>query len=136
MTVFKKQGSSIIEIDAAFDFGRMSQHHIIQLLQRYPVNDKERKELLQNYQRDSRLNSYGNCAGNDFKELNCTTGRLSSIIPQIPPNPRIGPQGTDFIVFRQSLPIWNSRNDIMQALNNHNIVIISGGTVYKLIMKK
>jgi HrpA-like RNA helicase len=63
------------------------------------------------------------------RELNCTTGRLSNIIPQIPSPPPFATGREDEItVFRKSLPIWQKRNQITESIAANRIVLISGQT--------
>ncbi|RWS31417.1 putative ATP-dependent RNA helicase YTHDC2-like protein [Leptotrombidium deliense] len=128
LTIYKSEGSSVITQDAGIAMGRISQQHTLHLLQRYPVSDKERKEL-QPFTEKERINSatHGN-VGIDSKELNCTTGRLSSVIPQVPPPVQRSSSYNDLLLFRQSLPIWSCRNNIVRAIDENNVVLISGDT--------
>ncbi|RWS15277.1 putative ATP-dependent RNA helicase YTHDC2-like protein [Dinothrombium tinctorium] len=129
LTVYKKEGSSIISKDADISLGPVSQRHTITLLQRYPVSEKEHKELqpLTEKEKPNNSNSHGTFRA-DNKELNCTTGRLSIVIPQIPPPLQNNSTTNDMIKFRQSLPIWKMRSNIMRVIAENPIVLICGDT--------
>lgn len=102
--------------------GRISQHHALSLIQRYPVTEKEKKDLTPPGERD-RINISG---FHETKELNCTTGRLSNVIPQIPNDPNF--KSTDILHSRQSLPVWQHRNQIMEVISRNSVILISGET--------
>lgn len=51
-------------------------------------------------------------------------GRLSSGIPMVPPRRC----ENEYTSFRQSLPIWSSRDEIIQMISCHQTVLISGET--------
>lgn len=55
VTVYKNEGSTIVQADAVFGFCRASQQHTINLLQRHGVNAKEKQELLPPTERDRLL---------------------------------------------------------------------------------
>ena len=58
------------------------------------------------------------------KELNRAMGRLSSGISQVPTslcNP-------DLLPFRQALPIWSLKEDIMRTINSNQVVVLVGET--------
>lgn len=130
ITAFKNS-STIISIDSSYDLSDFTQNTIKSLLQRFPVTDKERKDATHSGHSSERLatsgHSYSSFESN--RELNCTTGRLSNIIPQIPcPPPFASGRVDDMVVFRKSLAIWQKRNEVMDAISNNRIVCISGPT--------
>ena len=118
LTIYKKDDSTIISNDASFKLGRTSQTHIISLMSRYPLNERERKELLP-VERDK------NIITESEKELNCTTGKLSSIIPQVPPRNHYQ---DEFYKFRKSLPIWSFQKEIVENIASNSVVLITGET--------
>lgn len=61
LTVYKKEGSTIVQADAVFELGHTSQRHTLSLLQRFPVTPRERQELLPPTERDR---SYGQESNN------------------------------------------------------------------------
>lgn len=97
--------------------------HIVNMLQKNPVSDKERKDLI----RPAKPTSG---PLHEAKEhLNCTTGRLTSVLPQTPVAANISNQSAnDLLAFRKTLPIWNLKNDIMKAVNDNSVVMITGDT--------
>ena len=53
-----------------------------------------------------------------------TTGRLNNGVPQVPP--RRGE--SDLNQFRQTLPVFHMRQEIMAIVNSHQVSLISGET--------
>ncbi|XP_023236112.1 probable ATP-dependent RNA helicase YTHDC2 [Centruroides sculpturatus] len=117
LTVYKKEGSTIVQADAVFELGRISRQHCLNLLQRYPVSARERQELLPPTERDRLMSQ-------DARDVNRTTGRLNNGIPQIPP--RRG--DSDLFTFKQNLPIASYRDEIVQTIFCHQVVLITGDT--------
>ena len=59
------------------------------------------------------------------KELNkTTTGRLNNGVPQVPPSR----SASDLESFRQTLPVYNMKDEIVKALNENKVLLISGET--------
>uniref|UniRef100_T1JES8 RNA helicase n=1 Tax=Strigamia maritima TaxID=126957 RepID=T1JES8_STRMM len=117
LTVYKKEGSTIVQADAVFQLARVSRQHIISLLQRFPVTNKERQELLPLTERDRLLPEEGH-------EINRTTGRLNNGIPQVPP-----PRGhSELNSFRESLPVWKIKDEVINTIEQNQIVLVSGDT--------
>lgn len=119
LTVYKKEGSTIVQADAVFELGRISRQHTVGVLQRFPVSARERQELLPPTERDRVIGQ------ETTRDVNRTTGRLTNGIPQIPTRRLID---SEYSAFRQTLPIWKSKDEIMQAILRHQVVIISGET--------
>ncbi|XP_049836121.1 3'-5' RNA helicase YTHDC2-like isoform X3 [Schistocerca gregaria] len=116
LTVYKREGSSIVQADAVFQLGRASRQHIFMVLHKYPLTNKERHELLPLTERD-RLTT-------EVKDVNKTMGRLNNAIPQVPPYS----VNQELLPYRKQLPIWNMREEILQVVNNNQVVIIAGET--------
>lgn len=57
--------------------------------------------------------------------MNKSVSRLPTCIPQIPPPPGIVP---DLQSFKQNLPIWNFRDDIVKVISANPVTIIEGDT--------
>lgn len=103
---------------------KSSRSSITNLLHKFPVNNKERRELAPYAEKEK--NAVNN--GNDFgsaPEMTCKIGRLSEGIPQIPPPPNTA---HDLARFRCSLPIWKLRNEIVSLIDNNNVILVSGDT--------
>ena len=117
-----KTSSTIISTDSSYDLSDFTKTTIKSLLQRFPVSDKEKKDSVNCSERV--------VSGHQFessRELNCTTGRLSNIIPQIPsPPPYASGRVDDTVVFRKNLTIWQKRNDITEMIAKHRIICITG----------
>ncbi|GIY23789.1 3'-5' RNA helicase YTHDC2 [Caerostris extrusa] len=117
LTVYKKEGSTIVQADAVFQLGNISRKHTLSLFQRFPITARERQELLPPTERDRIL-------GQEIRDVSRNIGRLSNGIPMIPP------ENVKMILlyFRQNLPIWNCQEEIIQMISCHQVVLISGET--------
>jgi HrpA-like RNA helicase len=51
-------------------------------------------------------------------------GRLNSGIPQVP----YAAVNQELLPFRQALPIWSMRDDIVNSINSNQVVLIIGDT--------
>lgn len=61
--------------------------------------------------------------------MNCaTSGKLTSVLPQVPPDVKYSEQTAELKMFRDSLPIAEKRIEIMNAINREQVVLISGET--------
>ena len=119
-------------MDSSFNLSDFTQNTIKSLLQRFPVSEKERKDAINCGHSSDRLTTTGGHNNqNPFewfsREMNCTTGRLSNIIPQIPyPPPFASGRVDQMIVFRKSLQIWQKRNELSELIASNRMVCISG----------
>ena len=59
LTVYKREGSSIVQADAVFQLVRSYRQHVYTLLHKFPLTNKERQELLPLTERDRMLNPEG-----------------------------------------------------------------------------
>nr|CAD7395571.1 unnamed protein product [Timema cristinae] len=116
LTVYKREGSTIVQADAIFKLSRSSRQNIYQLVQKFPLTNKERQELLPLTERDRIIN-------NEVKDVK-TLGRLMNGIPQVPSLST----NQELLPFRQSLPISSMRDEIINVINNNQVVVISGDT--------
>ncbi|XP_066993237.2 3'-5' RNA helicase YTHDC2 [Anabrus simplex] len=117
LTVYKREGSSIVQADAVFQLVRSSRQHVCVLLHKFPLTNKERQELLPLTERDRMVNS-------EVKDMNKNMGRLNNGIPQVP----YQSVNQELLPFRQTLPVWSMRNEIIQVINSHQVVVICGET--------
>ncbi|GFU19130.1 3'-5' RNA helicase YTHDC2 [Nephila pilipes] len=151
LTVYKKEGSTIVQADAVFDLGNASRRHVLSLLQKFPITARERQELLPPTERDRILGQdfydFAMARGKELfehevrkilcykaagkserelavREASRSIGRLGSGIPMVPPRKC----DNEFSPLRQSLPIWNCQEEIIQMISCHQVVIISGET--------
>lgn len=103
----------------------VSQRHIVNLLQKNGVSDKERREL----SLPDKPTPVCGSGISDSKDLQCTTGRLNSIIPQVPKESNLSnPQAQELLGFRKSLPIWQMKSQIMSAIAENSVIMITGDT--------
>ncbi|XP_071450252.1 3'-5' RNA helicase YTHDC2-like [Hetaerina americana] len=117
LTVYKREGSTIVQADAVFQLLHTSRQNIYLLLHKYPLTNKERQELLPLTERDRLINT-------EARDFNKTTGRLTNGVPQVP----CLSVSLELLNFRKSLPIWNLKGEIMHSINNNQVIIISGET--------
>lgn len=60
LTVYKKEGSTIVQADAVFELSNVSQRHVMNLLQKFPITPRERQELLPPTERDRNYSQESN----------------------------------------------------------------------------
>ncbi|KAL0271676.1 UNVERIFIED_CONTAM: hypothetical protein PYX00_008692 [Menopon gallinae] len=118
ITVYKREGSTIVQADAQFQLSPSSRQIIQSLLNKYPLSNKERQDLLPQTDRDRIMNP-------DLKEMNKSLGRLPAGIAQIPPAPGYI---EEIQQFKQNLPIWPYRDEIIRTISNNQVCIIEGET--------
>lgn len=121
LTVFKKDGKTLVSRDATIDISKTTERYITTLLQKHNVTDKERREL----QPISKNNS---ASTNNDRDSSCATGRLTSVIPQVPQGAVMNAQNADVVMFRNSLPISKLKHNIMQLINDNRVTLITGDT--------
>ncbi|GAB6019416.1 3'-5' RNA helicase ythdc2 [Chamberlinius hualienensis] len=117
LTVYKKDGSTIVQADAIFNLSKNSRQQIITLLQRYPVTNKERQDLAPLLERDRMLVE-------DVRDVGKATGRLNNGIPQVPPSRGY----SEFSNFSSTLPIAHLKEEIVSVIDQHQVVLIAGET--------
>ncbi|XP_077256086.1 3'-5' RNA helicase YTHDC2 [Temnothorax americanus] len=117
LTVYKREGSTIVQADTVIKLQKSSKQSIYNLMQTFPLNHKECQDLLPPIERERPLN-------NDVNTNTKAMGRLNNSIPQVPQLKT----NFDVLHFRKSLPIFNAREEILSALSNHQVVIIAGET--------
>lgn len=119
ITIYKRNLSTIIQADSSFYLTPQSFQIIHNLLATYPITPRE--------QSDVELKTNG--GANNGKSLNNTEfiinpGRLNegiALVPNYTSNPAL-------IKFRDSLPIAKYKNEIVNLLNTHQVVLVSGET--------
>lgn len=121
VTVYKREGSTIVQADAVLALTGTTHHTICNLLTDYPLTNKERQDLLPVTERDRTFIPEAVSLRDSAKLSNTRPGFNGPIIPPVSVNP-------EFLPYRQSLPIWQMRDTIMQAINANQVVIISGET--------
>ncbi|XP_033121798.1 3'-5' RNA helicase YTHDC2-like [Anneissia japonica] len=120
LSLFKKELTSTPGSVSVFQFSRESHQECHNLLQRFPVTVREKQDLLPRTER-GRLSGEN---GQHFREVNKTTGRLNSTVPQVPTKRST----SDLDAFRQTLPVFSKKADILAAIENSQVMLIAGDT--------
>ncbi|XP_059486786.1 3'-5' RNA helicase YTHDC2-like [Neocloeon triangulifer] len=129
LTIFKRDGSTIIGDDATLPLGATSIDEIQRLLSRYPVTPKERQEVAPYVDRDAerRMEAMVRTAVSEAKkDAACRIlGRLSSTVAQVPPQANPSPE---IVLQRAALPITVYQDEILNAIAANQVTIICGET--------
>ncbi|XP_054041564.1 3'-5' RNA helicase YTHDC2 isoform X2 [Rissa tridactyla] len=119
LTVRKKDGSELTRAVMTCCLAPSTKHAIRSLIQRFPVTNKERTELLPKTERGN------SCAvESENREVNKTSGRLNNGIPQVP----VKRGESEFDSFRQSLPVFEKQEEIVRIIKDNKVVLIVGET--------
>ncbi|XP_061875352.1 3'-5' RNA helicase YTHDC2 isoform X2 [Colius striatus] len=119
LTVRKKDGSELTHSVMACYLALSTKHAIRSLIQRFPVTNKERTDLLPKTERGNAF-----AVESENREVNKTSGRLSNGIPQVPAK-----RGeSEFDSFRQSLPVFEKQEEIVKIIKDNRVVLIVGET--------
>uniref|UniRef100_A0A671FHS6 RNA helicase n=1 Tax=Rhinolophus ferrumequinum TaxID=59479 RepID=A0A671FHS6_RHIFE len=119
LTVKKKDGSETAHAMMTCNLTHNTKHAVRSLIQRFPVTNKERTELLPKTERG---NVFAVEAEN--REMSKTSGRLNNGIPQIP----VKRGESEFDSFRQSLPVFEKQEEIVKIIKENKVVLIVGET--------
>ncbi|XP_065513687.1 3'-5' RNA helicase YTHDC2 isoform X1 [Caloenas nicobarica] len=119
LTVRKKDGSELTRAVMICCLAPSIKHAIRSFIQRFPVTNKERTELLPKTERGN------TCAvESENKEVKKTSGRLNNGIPQVP----VKRGESEFDSFRQSLPVFEKQEEIVKTIKENKVVLIVGET--------
>ncbi|XP_018417993.1 PREDICTED: probable ATP-dependent RNA helicase YTHDC2 [Nanorana parkeri] len=119
LTIRKKDGSDAIGTLMACCLTYNTKHILRGLIQRFPITNKEKTELLP---KTERSNVFAIEAEN--REMSKSSGRLSSGIPQVP----VKRGDSEFDTFRQSLPVYEKREEILKVIKENKVLLIVGET--------
>ncbi|XP_054842559.1 3'-5' RNA helicase YTHDC2 [Eublepharis macularius] len=119
LTVKKKDGSELAHTVMTCNLIPNTKHAIRSLVQRFPVTNKERTELLPKTERG---NVFAVEAEN--REMSKTSGRLNNGIPQVP----VKRGESEFDSFRQSLPVYEKQDEIVRIIKENKVILIVGET--------
>ncbi|XP_061480215.1 3'-5' RNA helicase YTHDC2 isoform X1 [Rhineura floridana] len=119
LTVKKKDGSELAHTVMTCNLIPNTKCAIRSLVQRFPVTNKERTELLPKTERG---NVFAVEAEN--REMSKTSGRLNNGIPQIP----VKRGESEFDSFRQSLPVYEKQDEIVRIIKENKVILIVGET--------
>ncbi|XP_036436605.1 3'-5' RNA helicase YTHDC2 [Colossoma macropomum] len=121
LTIRKKDGSEAAQSIMTFNFAANSKHVVRSLLQRFPVTNKERTELLPRTERGLSVSLE---AGDSMRDKNRTSGRLNNGIPQVPQ--KRGP--SELECFRRALPVFERQEEIVATIKENQVVLVVGET--------
>uniref|UniRef100_H3CDI3 RNA helicase n=1 Tax=Tetraodon nigroviridis TaxID=99883 RepID=H3CDI3_TETNG len=120
LTVTKKDGSDKPQHSMLLSPSHNSLFVIHNLLERFPVSNKERLEMQPSSRSASSLVSEADSA----LDKNRASGRLNKGIPVVPP--QRSPSELD--VFRCSLPVQEHKQEILQLIRENRAVLVVGAT--------
>ena len=115
LTVFKKEGSTLLARDAELSLSDSCLRMCSSLLQRAPVTSKERALLMpvQERERGSAAPEVSGGGGGGR-----SMGRLGGGVAQVPPLPSAS---EDLIASKERLPIFEKRDAVMAAINSAQV---------------
>ncbi|XP_014254890.1 probable ATP-dependent RNA helicase YTHDC2 isoform X2 [Cimex lectularius] len=116
LTVYKREGSAIMQKDATVNLTQISRTFLTTLLTRYAVSAKERQDCLPPVERCKDVYQ-------DGKDSSRALGRISVGSPQVPP-----PANKPMTQFRCSLPVYSQMETIVQTISDNPVTIITGQT--------
>ncbi|XP_043278621.1 3'-5' RNA helicase YTHDC2-like [Venturia canescens] len=122
LTVYKREGSTIIQEDAIVKLQKASKQSIYNLIQKFPLSAKERQELLPLTERDRSFETDSLLPPGAASTK--AMGRLNYSIAQIPQLK----VNQDVVNFRKSLTINSARGKILNAISLNQVLIIAGET--------
>ncbi|XP_029860029.1 3'-5' RNA helicase YTHDC2 isoform X7 [Aquila chrysaetos chrysaetos] len=119
LTVRKKDRSELTHAVMTCGLAPSTKHTVRSLIQRFPVTNKERTELLPKTER-------GNACAveSENRDVNKTSGRLNNGIPQVP----VKRGESEFDSFRQSLPVFEKQEEIVKIIKDNKVVLVVGET--------
>ncbi|XP_038221277.1 3'-5' RNA helicase YTHDC2-like [Zerene cesonia] len=113
ITIYKRIGSTIIQNDAKLILDSNMRCTITELVNAFPITSKEKEDLscCPEKERSPQL-------------AHKTMGQLNNGVAQIP-NTSYNP---DLIKFREKLPVYEQRHELMNAINSNQVIIVAGAT--------
>ncbi|XP_071964049.1 3'-5' RNA helicase YTHDC2-like [Antedon mediterranea] len=120
LSLFKKDLTSTSGSISVFQISRESHQECKNLLQRFPVTVREKQDLFPRVERGKLTGENGQ----HFREVNKTTGRLNNGIPQIPAKR----SASDLDAFRQTLPVFAKKTEILATIESSQVMLIAGDT--------
>ncbi|XP_073408067.1 3'-5' RNA helicase YTHDC2 isoform X2 [Dendrobates tinctorius] len=119
LTIRKKDGSEGLRAHMTCYLIQTTRHAMRSLFQRFPVTNKERTDLLPKTERGNVFSLEA-----ESRETIKSSGRLNNGIPQVP----VRRGESDFDSFRQSLPVFEKQEEIVQIIKENKVVLIVGET--------
>ncbi|XP_015704895.1 3'-5' RNA helicase YTHDC2 isoform X2 [Coturnix japonica] len=119
LTVRKKNESEVTHAEMTCCLTTRTKQAVHSLIHRFPLTNKERIELLPKTRRGNAF-----AVETESKEVGKTSGRLSSGIPQVP----LKRGESEYDSFRQSLPVFEKKEEIVKIIKENKVVLIVGET--------
>ncbi|CAG5059084.1 unnamed protein product [Parnassius apollo] len=113
LTIYKRMGSTIIQNDAKLILDSNMRCSISELINAFPITSKEKDDLscCPEKERSPQL---------AHKSL----GQLNNGVAQVP-NTTYNP---DLLKFREKLPVYEQRQDLINAITHNQVIIVAGAT--------
>ncbi|KAG7240878.1 hypothetical protein INR49_023452 [Caranx melampygus] len=118
LTIRKKDGSEKPRPTMPLALSQNSLYFIRNLLQRFPISDKERNDMLPNSKRGLSVPTEHD------NDSNVASGRLNNSIPVVPRRRR----PTELDSFRRALPVHERQEEIVQLIRGNRVVLVVGET--------
>ncbi|XP_013174019.1 PREDICTED: probable ATP-dependent RNA helicase YTHDC2 [Papilio xuthus] len=113
LTIYKRVGSTIIQNDAKLILDSNMRCSIVEMLSSFPLTNKERDDL-----------SIGPEKERTPQLTHKVLGQLSNGVAQIPSTT----YNPDLVKFREKLPIYEQRQELINAITHNQVIIVSGAT--------
>ena len=120
LTVFKKEGSTLLARDAELSLSDSCLRMCASLLQRAPVTSKERALLMPVQERERGCVAPDLGGGGSGGGGGRSMGRLGGGVAQVPALPMAS---EDLIASKESLPIFEKRDAVMAAINSSQVAV-------------
>ncbi|CAK1542369.1 unnamed protein product [Leptosia nina] len=113
ITIYKRIGSTIIQNDAKLILDPNMRCSITDLFNAFPITSKEKEDLscCPEKERSPQL-------------AHKSMGQLNNGVAQVP-NTSYNP---DLIKFREKLPVYEQRHELINAINSNQVIIVAGAT--------
>ncbi|RVE42597.1 hypothetical protein evm_012766 [Chilo suppressalis] len=113
ITIYKRSGSTIIQNDAKLILDSNMRCTIAELFNAFPITSKEKDDLscCPEKERSPQL-------------AHKTLGQLNNGVAQVP-NTIYNP---DLIKFREKLPVYEQRQELLNAITHNQVIIVAGAT--------
>ncbi|XP_045484287.1 3'-5' RNA helicase YTHDC2 [Pieris rapae] len=113
ITIYKRIGSTIIQNDAKLILDSNMRCSITELFNAFPITSKEKEDLscCPEKERSPQL-------------AHKSMGQLNNGVAQVPSTS----YNPDLIKFREKLPVYEQRHELINAINSNQVIIVAGAT--------
>ncbi|XP_026498192.2 3'-5' RNA helicase YTHDC2-like [Vanessa tameamea] len=113
LTIYKRVGSTIIQNDAKLILDSNMRCVIKEVFNAFPITAKEKEDLSLSPEKERAP-----------QLIHKTLGQLNNGVAQIP-NTTYNP---DLLKFREKLPVYEQRQDLLNAILHNQVIIVAGAT--------